>query len=76
MQYNSSLYKQTTGQNRAKLLEMFICISYIGPSNSQANELNFEKIDLWRISHANGNTKISSVETLVAKEPVLVILGF
>ena len=66
MQYNSSLYKQMTGQNRAKLFE----------GNSQANESNFEKIDLWRISHANGNTKISSVETLVAKEPVLVILWF
>ena len=32
-----------------------------------------EKINLWQISYANVNTKISSVETLVAKELVLVI---
>ena len=74
MQHNS--YKQTTGQNRTKPFEMFIYTWKIVPWDSQANESNFEKIDLWRISHANGNTKISSVETLVAKEPVLVILGF
>ena len=55
---------------------MFIYISKIVPWNLQANESNFEQIDLWWISDANGNTKISSVETLVAKEPVLVILGF
>ena len=76
MQHNLSLYKKTTGQNWAKLLEIFIYISYTIPWNSQANESNFEKIDLWWISHANGNTKISYVETLVAKEPELVILGF
>ena len=29
---------------------------------STANESNFEKIDLWGISHANGNTKTSSEE--------------
>ena len=39
----------------------------------QANDSNFEKIDLWQILHANGNTKISSVETSVVKELVLVI---
>ena len=27
--HNSSLYKQRTGQNRAKLFEMLICISKI-----------------------------------------------
>ena len=32
----------------------------------------FKEIDLWQISHANGNTKISSVKTLVAKELALV----
>ena len=36
--------------------------------------IKFWKNDPWWISHANGNTKISSVETSVAKEPVLVIL--
>ena len=41
---------------------------------SISNELNFERIDLWEISHANRSTKISSVETLAAKELVLVIL--
>ena len=76
MQHKLSLHKQTTGQNWAKLFKMFIYTSKIVPWDSQANESNFEKIDLWRISHANGNTKISSVETLVAKEPVLVILRF
>ena len=44
-------------------------------NSAQANELNFEKIDLWRISHTSRTTKISSVEPLVAKELVLVILG-
>ena len=42
MQHNPSLYKQTTGQNRTKLLEMFIYISKIVPQNSQANKSNFE----------------------------------
>ena len=41
---------------------------------AQANESNFKKIDIWCILHANGNTKISSVETSVAKELALVIL--
>ena len=76
MQHNSSLYKQTTGQNQAKLFEMFIYISKIVPRDSQANESNFEKIDLWRISHANRTTKTSSVETSMAKELTLVILRF
>ena len=31
MKYNSPLPKQTTGQNRAKLLKMFIYISKIAP---------------------------------------------
>ena len=52
---------------------MFINISKIVPWDPQTNELDFEKIDLWRISHANGNTKISSKETSAAKELVLVI---
>ena len=43
-------------------------------STSKLNESNFEKINLWQIIHANGNTKISSVETSIAKELVLVIL--
>ena len=38
----------------------------------QANDSNFEKIDLWQISHAKRNKKISSVETSVAKELPLV----
>ena len=62
-----------TGQNEAKLFKMFIYISKIAPY-PQANKSNFEKIYLWRISHANGNTKISSAETSVAKELALVIL--
>ena len=52
---------------------MFIYISKIVPQGPQTNELNFEKVDLWLISHANGNTKISSVETLVTKKLALVI---
>ena len=74
MQYNLLLPRQTTGQNHAKLLEMFICISIIVPWDPQANKSDFEKIDLWGISHANGNTKTSSEETSVAKELMLVIL--
>ena len=49
-------------------------ISKIVPLDPQANESNFEKIYLLLISPAKGNTKISIVETLVAKELVLVIL--
>ena len=75
MQHNSSLHKQMTGQNPAKLFKMFIYLSKIVPRDAQANESNFEKFDLWWILHENRNTKISSVETLVAKELVLVILG-
>ena len=75
MQHNLSLHKQMTGHNQAKLFQMFIYISKIVPWDPHANESNFEKIDLWHISHANGNTKISSKEILVAKELVLVILG-
>ena len=74
MQPNSSLYKQTTGQNRAKLFKMFIYISKIVPRDSQANESNFEQINLWQISHANWTTKTSFVETSIAKELALVIL--
>ena len=53
---------------------MFIYILKIVSWDAQANKLNFEKIDLWQIAHANGNTKISSLETSVAKELVLIIL--
>ena len=74
MQYNSSLYKQTTGQNRAKLFEMFIYISKIVPRDSQVNESNFEKIDLWRISHTNRTAKAPFVETSIAEELALVIM--
>ena len=42
MQYNTTLYKQTTGQNQAKLFKMFIYISMIVPWDSQVNESNFE----------------------------------
>ena len=73
MQHNSSLYKQTTGQNRIKLFKMFIYISEIVPRDSQANESNFEQIDLWRISHTNRTAKTLSVETSIAKELVLEI---
>ena len=73
MQHNLSLYKQTTGQNRTKLFEMFIYISEIVPRDSQANESNFEQIDLWWISHANRTAKTLSVETSIAKELVLEI---
>ena len=37
---------------------MFIYISKIVPRDPQENESNFEKIDLWWISHVNGNIKI------------------
>ena len=74
MQYNSPIPKQMTGQSRVKLLKMFIYISKIVPWDPQGNELNVVKIDLWWISHANWSIKISSVETSVAKELVLVIL--
>ena len=37
------------------------------------NESNFEKVELWQISHASRNTKISFEEISVAKESVLVI---
>ena len=53
---------------------MFIYISKIVPRDSQANESNFEKIDLWWISHANRTAKTPSAETSIAKELVLVIL--
>ena len=73
MQHNWSLYKQTTGQNRTKLFEMFIYISEIVLRDSQANESNFEQIDLWRISNANRTAKTLSVETSIAKKLVLEI---
>ena len=72
MQHNLSLYKQTTGQK--KLFENFIYISKIVPRDLHANESNFEKIDLWRILHANRSAKTPSTETSVAKELVSVIL--
>ena len=74
MQHNSPLPKQITGQNQVELFKMFIYISKIVPRDPQANKSNFEKINRWQISHANGNTEISSAETLVAKELALVIL--
>ena len=51
-------------QNPAKVLKMFIYIySKIG-----SHEIDqFEKIDLWWISHANRNINISYVETSIAK---------
>ena len=52
---------------------MFIHISKIVPGDLQANELNFEKMNLWQISNAKGNT---SAETSVAKELALLILWF
>ena len=36
---------------------------------TKANKSNFEKVKLWWISYANGNTKISSKETSIAEEP-------
>ena len=53
---------------------MFIYASKIVPWDPQGIESKLEKTDLWQISHANGNTKNSSVETSVAKEFALVIL--
>ena len=52
---------------------MFIYISEIVPRDSQANESNFEQINLWQISHANRTAKTLSVETSIAKELVLEI---
>ena len=43
-------------------------IKEIVPWNTQANELNFEHIVLWQLSHANWNRNISSEETLVTKD--------
>ena len=74
MQNNSPLPRQTTGKNHAKLLGMFIYISKIVPLDPQANESNFEKIDLWGISPANGNIETSSEETPVTKGLMLLIL--
>ena len=76
MQYNSPLPKQMTGLNLGKFLEMFIYISKIVPQDPQGNESKLEKIDQWQISHANRNTKNSSVETLVVKELVIVTFVF
>ena len=42
--------------------------------DAQANESNLEKIELWQISHANGNTKISFENAFAAKELTTVIL--
>ena len=47
-----------TGQNWVELFKMFIYKSNIVPWDAHANESNLKKIDLWRISHANGNTNI------------------
>ena len=74
MQHNTSLYIQATGQNQTKLCKMFIYKSKIVPRDSQANESNFKKINLWRISQANRTAKTPSVETSIAKEHALVIL--
>ena len=46
----------------------------LNKTNRHMAPLNFKKIKLWQMSHANDNTKISSEETLVAKELVLLIL--
>ena len=73
MEHNSSVYKQTTGQNQTKLFKMFIFILKIIPWDSQANESNFEQIDLRQILHTNKTIK-TFVETLIAKALVLVIL--
>ena len=62
-----------TGQNRTKPFEINN-ISKIVPRDSQANESNFEKINLWRNSQANRTAKTPSVETSIAKELALVIL--
>ena len=74
MKHNLQLPKQTIGQNQAKLFEMFIYASKIVPGDAQMNELNFEKINVCWTSHENGNTKISSEETSIARELALVIL--
>ena len=52
-----------TGLNRTKLFELFIYMSEIVPRDSQANESNIEKIDLWQILHANRTANTPSVET-------------
>ena len=74
MQNNSRLPKQTTGQNQAKLLLMFICISKMSHEiNKQKNQaLKTQSVG---ISHANWSIKTSSEETQVAKELVLEILN-
>ena len=68
MQHNSPLIKQTIGQNK-------IC-TYHRLSHEIHKQMNqtFRKMNLWQVSHANGNTKISSIETLLGKELMLVIL--
>ena len=53
---------------------MFIYISKIVPRDSQANDLNFEKINLQQISQANTTAKTPSVETSIAKKLALVSL--
>ena len=65
-----------TGELSKASRNVFIYISKIVSRDPQANKLNFKKIDPWWISYANRNTKISSVETSIAKEFMLVILQF
>ena len=73
VQFNSSLYSQTGGQNRAKLLEMFKYVTQIVPWNTRANHLNVSKIYLWRHLLTSWHPKISCEETSIAKELVLLI---
>ena len=49
-------------------------ISKIVPRDSQTNESNFEKIDLWGISQASRTAKTPSIETSIPKELALIIL--
>ena len=51
-------------------------ISKIVPWNSQANDSNFEKVVLWRLSQVSWSSKAFSEETAIAKELVLLILWF
>ena len=60
-----------TCQNWVKLLEIYIHISKAIPWDVQANKSNFVKIELWQISHANGNTHVNPAKDKIIAVPYI-----